>query len=202
MSSPLSVHLRSCASRLAPALTLLYLLAACGFQPMYGDAAAQAEYTSLQGNLAIDPVSGSGARIGQLMKAALEDRFNPEGLRYVRPDYHLRIKLFKTLIPSVVRQDGVILRYDVRYDSTFTLYKTGDPLHSLFTGAMRRSGSYNLIPNANFATYEAEQDVTERMLKEMAEDYLLRINGYFTGGKDLPEKASAPLPAATRRGVR
>jgi LPS-assembly lipoprotein len=164
-------------SRLRIILATLALLplAACGFHPMYGDAALQATHTPLQGNLLIETAK---TREGQILKIALEDRLNPEGITFAQPDYRLQVTLTKALIPSVVKSDGTIQRYDVRFDSTFKLLHVGDT-KVLLEGTMRRTGSYNVATNANFATYEAEQDIMERTLKEMAEDYVLRLSGYF-----------------------
>jgi LPS-assembly lipoprotein len=153
------------------------LLSGCGFQPMYGDASLQATHTPLQGNLAIDTMKG---REGQILKAALEDIFNPEGIKFARPDYHLQISLTKNLVASVVKPDGTIQRYDVRYDSSFNLYQTGNP-KPLLSGKLRRVGSYDVTTTAEFSTFMADRDTAERTLKEMAEDYMLRLSGYFAG---------------------
>jgi len=151
------------------------LLTACGFEPMYGDAAMQSIRTPLQGNLLIEPIAN---REGQVLKIALEDRFNPEGIKFASPDYHLVITLRKTLIPAVVKSDGTIQRYDIWLDSSFKLTRVSDKT-TLLESTLKRRGSYNVATDANFATHEAEGDVTERILKEMAEDYLLRLSGYF-----------------------
>lgn len=182
------------------------ILSACGFHPLYGDAATEAgSQSALQGNLLILPIGGGeSARFGQILKNALEDKFNPQGLVKEHPDYTLAIVLHRNLIPSVVRSDGTILRYDVRFETSFTLTKDAahaplppDPKkpptpeqaaaaarfmkENVITGTVRRISSYNVVPNANFATYQGEQNLNERMLKEIAEDYVLRISGYLVG---------------------
>jgi LPS-assembly lipoprotein len=153
-------------------------LTACGFHPMYGDESIQSSSTPLRGNLVIDKIDSTHS--GQILKTALEDRFNPEGMKNTQPEYHLQIIYRQSSTPSVVRNDGTILRSQLRLESTFYLYRTG-VAQPVFTSTVRRIGSYNNIPNQNFATYEAEQDTTERLLTELAEDYALRISGYFAG---------------------
>jgi hypothetical protein len=174
-----------CLSRLSRATiaTTLLLLTACGFQPMYGDA-SKGGNSAVRGNIAIDPMGGHE---GQIFKIALEDKFNPEGLSTANAEYHLQVTLFKTLIPSVVKSDGTIQRYDIRLDSQFRLMKTG-VVKPVYSGRLIRTGSYNAAINANFATYEAEQDVIERTLQELAEDYVMRIASYL---------ASAPTDVTT-----
>jgi len=155
---------------------------------MYGDAALSGGAAPMRGNIAIDPIPGGGHE-GQIFKIALEDRFNPEGRDTTNAGYHLATTLKKTLIPAVVKSDGTIQRYEVHFDSNFQLYRAG-VAKPVFTGLLRRSGSYNAAVNANFATYEAEQDMIERTLQEMAEDYVFRISGYLAGksadGKPAP----------------
>jgi len=167
------------------AACLLVLVTGCGFHPMYGDGALAGGATPMRGNIAIDTIGGHE---GQIFKTALEDRFNPEGLNSQNAEYRLNVSLKKTLIPSVVKSDGTIQRYDVRFDSTFRLYKSGQP-NPIFSSETRRTGSYNVAVNANFATYEAEQDVIERLLQEMAEDYVMRIASYLdsTGAPAKPK---------------
>jgi hypothetical protein len=158
-------------------ITTLFFLTSCGFQPMYGDAAMQANKTPLQGNLSVGPINGP-KRESQILKIALEDIFNPEGIKYASPDYRLQVTLHINLIPAVVKSDGTIQRYDIRIDSDFSLFQNGNP-KALFTGSLRRVGSFDVATTEEFATYVAQEDITERTLKEMAQDYLLRMSGYF-----------------------
>ena len=156
-------------------LSGLFLLSACGFEPMYGEHSALATHTPLEGNLVIDPIPG---RNGQIMKAALENKFNPEGIKPINPEYHLQASLIQTLLPTIITANGTIQRYDIRLDSDFKLMRTKDN-KVLFTGSTYRSGSYNVAPNENFSTYEAEQSAIQNVLNEMSEDYVLRLTGYF-----------------------
>ncbi len=180
MSSQLKIfnHIHAHA-RILTVLLGLFLVTGCGFQPMYGtDTLKGGDGTPMRGNIAIDTIVAGHE--GQIFKTALEDKFNPEGLDVTNARYHLSISLRKSLIPAVVKSDGTIQRYDIRFDSDFKLFKAGEKLPA-FSGTIRRTGSYNVAVNANFATYEAEQDVIERTLQEMAEDYVFRISGYLAG---------------------
>lgn len=164
-------------------LTLVMGLSACGFQPMYGDASTHAESASaLQGNIIILPVGGGSGRFRQVLKNALEDRFNPHGASTANAAYTLQVNLSRLLIPAVVRSDGTILRYDVRFETDYILSSNGTKMKP-YNGKVRRISSYNVVPNANFATYEAEESLNERMLKEIAEDYVMRISGLLSNGE-------------------
>jgi len=158
---------------------VMFSLSGCGFQPMYGHAATQAQDASaLQGNVIIAPIDSG--RFGQVLKTSLEDRFNPQGLENTKPDYTLQVSLTRSVTPSIVRSDGTILRYSIRFDTRFALQHNNKKA-AAFTGTILRTSSYNVVPNANFATYEAEDNLNERLLKEIAEDYVLRISGYLAG---------------------
>jgi hypothetical protein len=146
---------------------------------MYGDNSVFAQNTPLSGNLIIEPIKG---REGQIFTVALQDRLNPEGTKSINPEYRLQATLSKTSLPTVVNSEGTIQRYDVRFTSNFTLTHIPDG-KVLLKSNLVRTGSYNVTVNANFATYEAEQDIIERTLQELAEDYALRLAGYFAGKK-------------------
>jgi len=159
--------------------TCLLLLTSCGFQPMYGDHSAFVKTTPLAGNLKIEGIDG---RYGQIFKIALEDKLNPQGLKNKSPEYRLKVGLKKNEIAAVVKSDGTIQRYNIRFDSNFSLLDAKGKV--LLSGDMRRTGSYNTVVNANFAVYQAERDTSERILKELAEDYVLRLSGYFAGKQE------------------
>ncbi len=162
-----------------PVVGMLLLASGCGFHPMYGDHSALAEESPLSGNLVIAPIPG---REGQIFRNALEDRLNPEGISFAHPEYMLKVSMDKNLIPAVIKADGTIQRYDVQFMTNFSLIRIAGN-KTLLTSTLSRTGSYNVTINANFATYEAEQDVIDRTLQEIAEDYLLRITSYFAGKK-------------------
>lgn len=146
---------------------------------MYGDTASNAgASTALQGNVQIAPIGGG--RFGQVLKNALEDKFNPQSTPGANPHYTLTVSLRRSLIPSVVRSDGTILRYEVKFETSYTLADNTKKTPP-YNGTVRRISSYNVVPNANFATYEAEENLNERMLREIAEDYVLRISGHLAG---------------------
>jgi len=164
-------------------IILCLLAASCGFQPMYGKHSALAENSPLEGNLIIAPIGGHE---GQIFKIALEDRLNPKGLKSAQPEYRLDVTLVRSLVPAVVKSDGTIERYIVQFTTTFRLTQIADN-KLLLTSTIGRTGSYNVAINANFATYEAEQDTIERTLQEIAEDYVLRLADYFASPEKKPE---------------
>jgi hypothetical protein len=171
---------------------LCLVTAACGFRPMYGKNSGLGEDSPLSGNLVIDPIINSQPNAnheGQIFRVALEDKINPESLKTAQPEYKLHAALSKVLIPAIIKSDGTIERYNVQFNSTFQLIRIKDN-KILLSSTLSRTGSYNVAINGNFATYEAEQDIIERTLQELAEDYVLRLTDYFVA----PEKEDKDKP--------
>lgn len=154
------------------------MLTACGFEPMYGEQSAD-QHSPVKGNIHIAKVDGP-PRYAQLLKNALEDHFNPESSQNADPDYTLTVFLNEYTEPSVVRSDGTILRYDIRFESRYVIADNRHKQAAPITGKVRRISSYNVVPNANYATYVAEQNLSERMVREIADDYAMRITGELT----------------------
>lgn len=168
------------------------MASACGFRPMYGKNSALGEDSPLSGNLVIDPIGSPAPNAnheGQIFRVALEDKINPESLKTAAPEYRLHVTIIKNLIPAIVQSDGTIERYNVQFASTFQLIRIKDN-RTLLSSTLSRTGSYNVAINGNFATYEAEQDIIERTLQELAEDYVLRLTDYFAA----PEKEDGTKP--------
>jgi len=155
---------------------LVLVLAACGFQPMYGENSAFNGNNPLAGNLIIET---SPSREGQMLHMALEDKLNPRSIKGANPEYRLKTTLSKASIPAVVKSDGTIQRYDVLLTSSFELFKITENNKKIWSGSVHRTGSYNVASNANFATYEAEQDAIRRTIDELAEEYVMRLTGHF-----------------------
>lgn len=158
--------------------TLCLIVAACGFRPMYGKHSALGEDSPLAGNLIIEATGGTDKHESQIFKNTLEDKLNPESIKNTRPEYKLQVTLIKTRVPAVIKSDGTIERYNVSFSSSFVLTHVADS-KQLLAGNLTRIGSYNVAINGNFATYEAEQNIIERTLEELAEDYVLRLTDYF-----------------------
>ena len=167
--------------RSAFALLALAGLAACGFHPLYGSVAiATAPADSpLAAGIKVDAVTTptvNGGRLTQLLKADLEDQFNPTGAPLAHPAYHMSVSLVLTYTPVVVATDGTISRYNVYLDSKYLLYRYEDGKLAA-QGSLRYVGSYDSVPNGYFSTYVAQGDSTSRGLQELSELYRERLSG-------------------------
>lgn len=138
-------------------LLLLFVLASCGFQPMYGNTSYRQALTGVT-------VADIKGREGQLFKQKLEDQINPaaEGSdrRYV---FVSTLNIHK--IAVAIDQNRRVSRYNIDITANYELKDASgktvhkDKLHALT--------SLNVVPS-EFATYVAEQDATDRALSELA----------------------------------
>ena len=165
-------------------LPALLALAACGFEPLYGTQGGTA--SPALAAIAVDPIP---ERDGQLLKMHFEDEINPAGAAS-RKRYGLAVSLNKTLVPALTRSDGQVLRYNVQINSHFRLY---DKLSGaeLYAGDVNRTGSYN-VAVSDFSSFISERDVAQRILKELAVDYRLRLSAFFA--KSAPQTAPKFAP--------
>ncbi|MBY0355104.1 MAG: hypothetical protein K2Q12_05170 [Rickettsiales bacterium] len=149
------------------------LLAGCGFSPVYGTRAAGGTSQTLA-QVQVLPAVG---RVGQLFTAALEDKLNPnaEG-QAIR--YELQPTINVQLVPISIALDGTVARFRVLYDTSYTLYdrELGKQIKA---DRIHRSSSYEVINDADFSTYAAEQDAVAHGLDELSQDYFLRVSAFL-----------------------
>jgi len=147
-------------------LSGLLLLAACGFEPMYGEKNQQV----LSGGVQIET---SRDAMGQQFQQNLEDRLNPGGLPST-PGYKLSVKLDSVAEPIGVARDGTVSRFNVTLNSTYILTRISDN-KVIKTGNIHHVSSYNNQTNQYFSTYISEKDSLARGVIELSELYRQRI---------------------------
>jgi LPS-assembly lipoprotein len=140
------------------------VLAACGFEPMYGDGAPARR---LLGAVALDPIPGRDG-------FDFRERFETRAGRSGAPDYLLAVTLATESEGRAIREDNAITRFNLRGTAGFVLRHAA-------TGAVLTSGqaeaftAYNAIANA-FATSVAERDAERRLSQALADQVLLRLS--------------------------
>ncbi len=172
-----SRKLRRGALHCVAALGLLGL-AACGFQPLYGQPQQQAQ-SSVATELAAVRIDPLRDRVGQQMHNFLRDRLNPDG-QPLSPSYRLRVELTETLSELGVRRDETATRANLRMQAKFSLLDVSGG-QSLFSGQSTSTTSYDILENP-FATTVSEGDARERALRELADDIQTRLALYFANG--------------------
>ena len=154
------------------ALPVMLLLTACGFEPLYGDA-SQRQMQALQAT----QINTENTREGQILRAVLEDAFNPSAVR-VTPQYQLQARLQFNSTPVLIDPDGTVARFMITLSSPFTLTRIADK-KLIYQGTVTRRTSFNVSEDDDYATFINRKDVRQRVTDELAEDYRLRLLAYF-----------------------
>lgn len=141
----------------------IFLLANCGFQPIYSD--KNIEPIS---NIRIEPVTSD--KLGNLLYNTLEEFFPPSS----DPLYMLKIKsLNVNKVNKAIEQTGVVSRYDAVITGHFELsdIKSGKVIYK---DTLSSVAGYNFY-NQEFGAYKAEEDAKKRALFELAEKIRIKI---------------------------
>ena len=154
------------------ALLILVWLTACGFEPLYGEqSSADARWlSSVQLPEAED-------RFAQLLHAAIEDAINPKGAR-AAPLFRLNPTIQTQEYPFATNLDGSVSRYVINIVSTYELVRIADN-KVVASGHMKRTTSYNVSDDDDYATFIARQDAQERAMEGLAEQYRFKLRSYF-----------------------
>ncbi|MEX0370523.1 MAG: LPS assembly lipoprotein LptE [Tateyamaria sp.] len=144
-------------------LTLCLLLAACGFEPVYGPGGTG---TALQNRVQVDtPID----REGFLLVRQLEERLGRAG----DPAYALGVRLSVFEEARAIDPDGDLRRFHMIGQAEYTL-------KDLSTGAIVSANSVdNFVgysaTGTTVATLAAKRDATERLMTILADEIVLQL---------------------------
>jgi len=158
-------------------LGLALLLPGCGFQPLYASG-ADGTPSPAQADLAAITIGLIPERSGQLLRQALQDRFERSGVG-VAHRYDLSIAY-------AIGQEGIGIQPDtsttymrVIGTASWTL-RAQDPQHtSLGDGTARAFDGYNFINNQFFAAELEFETIQRRLADNLAEQITLQLARYF-----------------------
>ena len=149
------------------ALLLSFVLAACGFHPMYGSATAPA-----MASVFVEPIP---ERDGFEMRAALIDVLQSDGEEGGKA-YHLKIVLSESPQGIALQNDATITRYNNTLTARYTL---SDPQGKvLISGTQTEMSAYNVVQSP-YATLVAAQDSSKRAARNIAERIRLELGVWF-----------------------
>ncbi|MGQ3039337.1 MAG: LPS assembly lipoprotein LptE [Brevundimonas sp.] len=137
-------------------------LSACGFTPLYGDAAAG-------GSLSRISVSTQDDRLGYRVREQLEDALGRDGAQ--TPLYRLETRITQSRRPLGRRIDDTAVRYELTVRGEWTLNPVaGGPV---MTGVETVTTTY-AAADQPYAAIAAQQDGEERAAAELAR--LIRLD--------------------------
>lgn len=171
-------------------LCLPFLLAACGFEPLYGKPpiTENAPDSRLNAGVKIDSIPG---HLGQVFKNHLEDVLNPGGSLPKAPAYRLVANIGYITVPVSVARNGTVSRYNLNFSSDYVIIRTADE-KPVTSGSVSYLSSYNNLTNIYFATYQAQQDALNRGTQALADLYRQRITAWLDSGAPVSDHIVMP----------
>ena len=153
-----------------PLLLLLLALSACGFEPLHGH---QHQEKIIAANLAGIQIEAPSGRLGETLKADIEDSINPN-FRPGPTNYRLVLTLDQQEIAQFINPDGTASRGKIRIISNYQLIRIADN-EVIATGTLQRAGAFNSDEQVDYATYISREDARRRAIVDLAHDYRLRL---------------------------
>ncbi len=169
----------------AAVLMLPVLLAACGFQPLYGQNADQADRDRL-GSIEVAPIRD---RLGQITRNFLLDRLTPGG-RPASPEYRLVVTLYETNERLAFKKDATATRALMNLTARYRLHDNATGV-AVYEATSRATASYNIV-TSDFATIASENNARERVSRIVADDITLKISVCFSRRETCLAGATAP----------
>jgi LPS-assembly lipoprotein len=160
--------------RFVLALGALIALAACGYQPLYGERGAAGE--SAAADLSAVKIVPIANRNGQMLYNALRDRLNPQG-QPGTPRYLLEVQLAEGSQAIGVRRDEIATRANLVQSARFELRDAQSDV-VLFRGNADATMSYSIVQQ-RYATLVAEGDARQRGVEALADDIRLQTALYL-----------------------
>lgn len=155
---------------------LLLGLAACGFQPLYGQRGVTGGST--QDELAAIRIVPIADRTGQLLYNDLRDRLNPHG-RPGDPRYLLHIVLTEQIEELAFRGDETATRANLRLIANYVLRRaTAEEEEAaaavVADGEARTTTAYDIL-ESQYATIVSIEDARARAVQVLADDLQARL---------------------------
>jgi LPS-assembly lipoprotein len=146
---------------------LCFVLAACGFRPMYGSATAPA-----MASIFVDPIA---ERDGFEMRNTLVNSLQSDGEERGKA-YHLKIVLSEAPQGIALQNDATITRYNNPITARYTLTDLQGKV--LLSGTETEMSAYNVVQSP-YATLVASQDSSKRAAQDIAERIRLDLAVWF-----------------------
>jgi len=153
------------------------IVAACGFQPLYGSGQGVLSGAVVE-DLAAVRITAISDRVGQIVRNDLLDRLNPFG-EPTSPRFSLGVKLEEAKEGLAIQVDNMVTRFNLTLTANYFLTdaKTGA---MLTTGSVRATAAYNVL-RSDFANVIGERDARQRAAREIADKLNTRLAVFFVG---------------------
>lgn len=156
-----------------PLIALLLGLAACGFEPLYGEQDHGAATEELLSRVTVPPIAD---RLGQLVRIELTNRLTPRPAP--EPLYAVAVQLTESKQGLAVRRDASATRANLIINANFELTALGGS-EKLLSGQIRSTNGYDIL-TSDFATLAAEKDARRRAARDIADAIVDRLSIYLS----------------------
>lgn len=159
-------------SKISSILVLLILLFSCGFEPVY-----RASNINNSSELSKIKVNSSNDIKGIIYKNELDKLLNPLYLDE-KKKYSLDSTFSKKKIAIAIEQDRTITRFKIigKLNYKLTDLENGKIIDE---GLLKREAGYDRV-DSDYATYVSDEDTTQRLIEELAEDTRIRLISIFS----------------------
>jgi LPS-assembly lipoprotein len=153
------------------------IVAACGFQPLYGSSQGVLSGAVVE-DLAAVRITAIPDRVGQIVRNDLLDRLNPFG-EPTSPRFSLAVELEEAKKGLAIQIDDTVTRFNLTLTANYFLTdaQTGAMLTA---GSVRATAAYNVL-RSDFANVIAERDAQQRAAREIADELNTRLAVFFGG---------------------
>ncbi len=156
-------------------LLILSLLAACGFQPLYGSQTRSADVQEKLAQVYVEPIRG---RTGQILRNELLDRANPRGIP-ATPAYRLKIQIEVLSEGLAIQNDDTKTRFNLTLNSKFSLTDVASR-QVIYNGSTQNIASYNVV-ESEFANLSASNNAEKRAALVAAQQINQQLAVFFSG---------------------
>lgn len=159
-------------------LLFVLFIAACGFQPVYGDYGQDDAFSSVGSELNSISVDIIPDREGQMLRNALIDRLYKNGYP-ANPQFSLSVSPVEESIVEIgVDKDDNASRAQLRLSTTFRLISTNNN-KVVLTRTVRATTGYNILAG-QFTTYVTEDDARKQGIQNLGANIMTQLELYFS----------------------
>ena len=151
----------------AATLAACFLLAGCGFHPLYGTSTGPR-----MSNIFVEPIA---ERDGYEMRNQLIDMLGSDG-QEAGKRYRLKITLNESSNGIALQNDATITRYNTTLGAKFVLSDAQGT--ELYHGEQSELTAYNVVQSP-YATQVAQMDSSKRAAQDLAERIRLQLAVWF-----------------------
>ncbi|WP_025897351.1 LPS assembly lipoprotein LptE [Sneathiella glossodoripedis] len=153
---------------------ILFLVAACGFQPLYGRQTENAKVTYALDQTYILPIDG---RVGQIVRNHLLDKVSPRSLPS-NAAYQLQVRIREEKENLAIDRSNSSNRNNLTLRANYQLLdSTGKNI--VYQGSAQAIASFNIV-DSDFANLAAEKNAQKRSAIVLSEEIHRQLSVYFS----------------------